>query len=558
MRKLYFMLSMLLLQCIGYSVSAQTSSTLVISLGDPLITDSTQLTSNASDEAEGLHLNYLIDNDQNTFWHSDWHGKVTEPHYLQVNFEEPVSGLVEVDMTRRSDVEHGSIIGMYVTASNDGQEWTNIGYISMPYGVKGEQILSTPINLGQGYKQVRFTLTRRSGEDVEYDPFGDKFTYFNASEFQLRPVTINTTSEASKALLGTLEKVNKVVLNAVGTTDYTTLAAAYNALREEINSGTHAVVPEADATPVRYAIQNRATGLFINTAAKNSNNVTLQLMPSLISHAGIGYGENALRSDNLDGTYCSYLHVQKNNHRLVTWDDKSVGSNSGLLIEEVEPATENDYAFTKDIVIGKLNAWCYPVSIESDDEEIAAYSVTGLYTDAEENTYLALDKAESTVAGQPFVFVHSTPEDWVESTEEEPIETTPVLFTLHTDLNFQAGTHNGLVGTLTTTHVDMGTQTFVDNTVTAVKEEEGADVAACQAYLDLTACPKVEAADHAISILLSDVSGTGIASTIENVSKSGNIYSLDGKLMRKNGTIGDMKRLGTGTYILNGVKVFVK
>ena len=529
-----------------------------VQVGAPLITSASQFSSNAADESEGKYFEYLIDGDLNTYWHSDWHNRVTVPHYLQVTFDEPQKGLIEVDMTRRSDVEHGSIIGMYVTASNDGQEWTNLGYVSMPYGVKGEQIFSNPINLGEGYTQVRFTLTRRSGEDVEYAPFGDKCTYFNATEFQLRPVTITTTSEAAKALWSTLEETNKVLHNALGTTDYNTLAAAYNTLRDELNAGTHAVVPEAEATPARYVIQNRATGLFINTKAKNNQDVTLQLMPSLINYSGIGYGQNALRSENLDGTYCSYLHVQKNNHRMVTWDDKSVGSNTGLLIEEVEPVSESDFTFTKDIIIGKLNAWCYPVSIESDDEEIAAYSVAGLYTDAEENTFLALDKTESPAAGQPVIYVHSTPEDWIEGTEEEPTETTPVLFTVHNDFNFQAGTHNGLVGTLTTTHVATGTQTFVDNTVTAVKEEEGADVAACQAYLDLTACPQVEAADHDISIQLTDVTPDGIASAIESVSKSGNIYSIDGKLMRQGGTIDDVKRLGTGTYIINGVKVFVK
>ena len=50
----------------------------------------------------------------------------------------------------------------------------------------------------------------------------------------------------------------------------------------------------------------------------------------------------------------------------------------------------------------------------------------------------------------------------------------------------------------------------------------------------------------------------GINSTLENVSKRGNIYTIDGKLVRANGTLNDINSLGKGLYILNGVKVLVK
>lgn len=40
--------------------------------------------SNASDVDEGKDFGALCDNNHGTFWHSDWHGKVTETHYLEV------------------------------------------------------------------------------------------------------------------------------------------------------------------------------------------------------------------------------------------------------------------------------------------------------------------------------------------------------------------------------------------------------------------------------------------------------------------------------------------
>ena len=90
-----------------------------------------------------------------------------------------------------------------------------------------------------------------------------------------------------------------------------------------------------------------------------------------------------------------------------------------------------------------------------------------------------------------------------------------------------------------------------------VEEEAGAAVAGNTSYLDLATCPEIEAGEHALSILLGE-KPDGISNTLEKVAKSGNIYSADGKLVRANGTLNDMQKLGKGIYILNGVKVLVK
>ena len=74
-----------------FNVFAQTTSSLVEGLGDPLITDVAQISSNASDEIHGLDFGALIDDNYETFWHSDWHGKVSDPHYLQFEVNDPLS-----------------------------------------------------------------------------------------------------------------------------------------------------------------------------------------------------------------------------------------------------------------------------------------------------------------------------------------------------------------------------------------------------------------------------------------------------------------------------------
>ena len=51
---------------------------------------------------------------------------------------------------------------------------------------------------------------------------------------------------------------------------------------------------------------------------------------------------------------------------------------------------------------------------------------------------------------------------------------------------------------------------------------------------------------------------TSISNTVSNVAKRGNVYSLDGQMLRQNATLNDVKSMGSGLYIINGVKVLVK
>ena len=531
-------------------------------VGEPLITSASQLSSNASDEVEGKNIDWLIDGKPSTFWHTDYHGKVTEPHYLQVSFPEPISGIIQVDMTRRQGSVNGCVTGMYVTGSNDGENWDKIGYIMLPFGAASESLSSSPVDLGGSYSQLRFILTQSTGYSKELDPFGEDCTFFHVAEFQIRPVTMTGASENAKTLNNAIKEVNKTITKDISASDYTTLAAAYNTLKQEINAGDTKVAPAVPAKPVRYVIQHKGTGLFVNTLASNSNEVSLQLTPSLITHSSLGYGISLMRADNIDEKFCTYLHVQRSNHRFVTWSSKELGTNSGLIIEEIadEDANLDNYTFTKNIVYGKINAWCYPVNISTDEtDEAVPYTVAGLYKDEAEQVYLALDKTEGTVeAGQPILFIQGSPEDWKETTEETPAEITPIVFKLDTKFNFNAGAHNGLVGALVSKPAEEGMVTFVNNTVETVKADEPGTIKGSTAYLDINACPQIEAGEHALSILLTDVTLNGINSTLEHISQRGNIYTIDGKLVRANGTLNDINSLGKGLYILNGVKVLVK
>ena len=65
------------------------------------------------------------------------------------------------------------------------------------------------------------------------------------------------------------------------------------------------------------------------------------------------------------------------------------------------------------------------------------------------------------------------------------------------------------------------------------------------------------AADYDLVITLKK--GANAIENITNVlSHSGDIYTTDGKLMKKNGTLNDIKAMGRGLYIIGGAKVMVK
>ena len=51
---------------------------------------------------------------------------------------------------------------------------------------------------------------------------------------------------------------------------------------------------------------------------------------------------------------------------------------------------------------------------------------------------------------------------------------------------------------------------------------------------------------------------SSMGTAIEKISQPGNVYSMDGKLLRTGATLNSLKSLGKGMYILNGVKVVVK
>lgn len=170
-------------------------------------------------------------------------------------------------------------------------------------------------------------------------------------------------------------------------------------------------------TDSTYAIQNRATGLYISH--RTTHPATLSTTPVAFKINDIGYGAYTFKGYHLDGQPVdnNYLHAQSFGNLLVYWNNDAINSGSAWEIwntedyrtdEAGEPA--NDFIgeirvekFTR-LEFGKLQAMCYPIDLRLTDDFTG--DISPLYTiaaaDAEKVT---LVPATEVKAGTPFFYL---------------------------------------------------------------------------------------------------------------------------------------------------------
>ena len=553
--------------------------------GEALIKDASQFSTNAPDRTEGTHIDYLVDGNANTFWHSDYHKDYLEPAYLQVALEKPVSGLIQLEVTRRQNSTYGHNERMYVLGSNDAATWTNVGYIETPYTTMNETVASQPIDLGGSYSYLRFILTKRAGKDQEYDPFAEitsasqydindpnAWTYFHVAEFQLYPVTADKELSASgKALFEARTAANKIILKDATAEDLAAAYDAYKAYRTEFNAAEgKSVLPlGTDKPATQYAIQNKATGLFVNCKDANNANNSLEVVPTYFEFSAPGFQRSFLHAWRLDGTNCSYLHAQNFDHRFVTWNDTNVDHNSGLVIREADEEYEcpESFTFYKEIKPGQIAGRCSSVSLTpTPTEDFAVYTPLGQYTVEDEGIFLALKAIETIPAGEPAFYIYGDTLDY----DAEDEYTEPIEFTIPGDQapvlgNVKEGTMvNGVIGSLINHTLKPHEIYFSGNHAVCIGTT-GYYIGGPCVVFELDECPQVDPdGEYDFSIFLGEAAEDAadgvknVNETIEKISQRGNVYSMDGKLLMTGATLGNLKKLGKGMYILNGVKVLVK
>lgn len=291
-----------------------------------------------------------------------------------------------------------------------------------------------------------------------------------------------------------------------------------------------------------YAIQNRATGMFLK-AAGTSGGVTLSVHPSLFNVRAIGYGLNAIPAKNLFGEAESYLHAQVSGNQLVTWNVSEPGTRSALLIEEVEDVAANYDGTTFNIGLrpAEIGAYCFATEVTTDKK---IYGVSKI-----EDMQVTLVAIEGTViAGRPFILINGG-EEFVEDDDREPLA-------FHHNYKFEATPAQEsslLKGSYYSKKVGVGV-IIPEGDKFIVSKSADTWTGANGAYI---------AGDEQFAVTATvtytiDGGEDGIAAALTNVAKTGELYSIDGRLISRKANLNTLGKLGRGVYILNGTKVTVK
>ncbi len=158
-----------------YKRGQSYSNELPVRGDEKLITDASQFSSNSSDCEEGTNMNYLIDGDNSTIWHSDWHGQCGDQyHYLQVALNREFDGDITLEMVRRGNNGNNHPTKMIVSGSKDGVEFTDIATLDLPFEGTGTTV--SAMFYSEGFSYLRFTT-------IEVNSNFQKF--WHAAEFQL-------------------------------------------------------------------------------------------------------------------------------------------------------------------------------------------------------------------------------------------------------------------------------------------------------------------------------------------------------------------------------------
>ena len=166
---------MLLLATMLFTIFAKAAVT-IPSGSVALITSAAQMSSPYTEKTEGEFLGYLIDNIPETYWHSSWTDKslLNEPHWIQVELNEPISGYVKFYMYRRLRSSYDVPIQFLIEGSTDGILFSDIATVELPFRGSTDEI-SEAFKIEEPVSYLRITATKTNGTSV----------FWHAAEMQL-------------------------------------------------------------------------------------------------------------------------------------------------------------------------------------------------------------------------------------------------------------------------------------------------------------------------------------------------------------------------------------
>ncbi len=321
-----------------------------------------------------------------------------------------------------------------------------------------------------------------------------------------------------------------------------------------------------------YIIQNKATGLFM----RQDGNMRVSVQPTLFNQLIAGYGQNAFIAKQFEsGATWSPLHFARNYNILTLWGSlgsdgvwAGMGGKDGrracFFVEEVEDVA-SDFAFGDfkiSFTPGDIYGRCYPVPVTvKDANQGTVWTVNSMERtagDEETPELVKLDLAKITEptipAGRPFLYIVDG--DMPEAGEEYEPAICDFSFTL--DLVNVPKTDSFLKGAFDSKTINqkwIGVGSGHDEEALQFKSS-GSSTGVNRTYiLDTDPAAEPFAFNAELEFNFDESLEDGIKEAIKTVSRIGNIYTLDGRLVGR-GNINSITQ--KGVYIVNGIKVTIK
>lgn len=322
-----------------------------------------------------------------------------------------------------------------------------------------------------------------------------------------------------------------------------------------------------------YAIQNKATGLYLNQSAATGS-VRLSVQPTAWTTKAIGAGASAIKGVSVfSNANRNYLHAQRDINMLVTWTTNTVNTNSNLLIEEVEAVSSETFPteITFSVWAGGIHTMCYPVELTPNAEDGSIYTVKNVSID-DEDEYVTVELNEyeagyTLQAGEPFIYISADdykPFDNRKYLDEDQTDENPDYFidgwknirmTYKPGLIKNAGEKNMLKGCFELAPIGGKGNIYAKANGAGFAGNTGANdnFTANTAVIMMEEALTTKQMSNYTFDYEEKAPTTKVNDALAKISKKGEIYTLDGKFC---GT--SLRGLGRGIYIVNGVKVILK
>jgi hypothetical protein len=304
-----------------------------------------------------------------------------------------------------------------------------------------------------------------------------------------------------------------------------------------------------------YAFQNRGTGTYIGVFGSNTyGGMSAEPVSYALNFVAPGEFEFVCN----DGTNSDKRALTAYEDTYVATTAASGGAGSTTATWTVLPVESEAFTFSVPNNTYQIVTLPYDAKSLSVNENVKAYSVKSATVtenqDEESECELVLTPlTEDPKAGEPFILVVGDPSQFnAEGASPAPEETTMFFIEVPSDDNYvtEAKTVNGLVGLLNGADVAKGMGYFVDNTLTSTRTKMF--MSGMSGYINPQLAQKL--GDPTDEDIVLNASGLDAIKSVKAVNVTGNVYSIDGKLVSKSGT----KNLNKGIYIVGKKKVAVK